>query len=152
MICEWGMSEKLGPLAYERDNGPVFLGMNHSGQPEGMYSDSVAEEIDREVRGEIDSALKEARRIMTEDRDKLEVIALALLEFETIDGAEVNKILEGASLEDLKKMRGDRESVLKEEDKESAERLAEKERLEEEEKKKQEEDKDPVGGSDPVMA
>lgn len=153
MVCEWGMSEKLGPLAYERDNGPVFLGMNHSGQPEGVYSDRVANEIDEEVRAFIDAGLGEARRIMVEDRDKLEVIAQALLEFETIDGREVDKICEGASLEDLKQARSIRESGLKEEDKASAEKLAEKERKEEEEKKKKaEEGDDKIGGSDPVMA
>ncbi|MFK8138423.1 MAG: ATP-dependent zinc metalloprotease FtsH [Bdellovibrionales bacterium] len=153
MVTEWGMSEKLGPLAYERDNGPVFLGMNHSGSPEGSYSEKVAEEIDNEVRALIDWGLKEARRICTEHRDKLELIALALLEFETIDGAEIRSILDGKNLEDLKKSRESRESELHVENKESEKVLADKEK--EEEAKKDEDkkdDKDSVGGSDPVMA
>ena len=152
MVCEWGMSEKLGPLAYERDNGPVFLGMNHSGQPEGAYSEKVAEEIDQEVRGEIESALNEARRIVREDRDKLEVIAQSLLEFETIDGEEVNLILTGVGLQELKQRRNDRESKLSAEDKLSAEKLAEQEKAANLETKTEGEGSDSMGGSDPVMA
>ena len=152
MVCEWGMSEKMGPLAYERDNGPVFLGMNHSGQPEGAYSDKIAEEIDKEVRAFIDEGLTEARRIMNEYGKELEVIAKALLEFETIDGAEVNEILKGADLDQLRQARKDRESSLTEEDKVASEKLAEKERLEKEEAEKKKNEEEPVGGSDPVMA
>ena len=149
MVCEWGMSDKMGPLAYERDNGPVFLGMNHSGQPEGAYSDKVAQSIDEEVRVFIDHGLNEARRIMKEYSNELEVIAQALLEFETIDGSEVNAILDGADLDQLRQNRKERESALSEEEKIASEKLKEKEKKEAEEAK---EDVDPIGGSDPVMA
>lgn len=152
MVCEWGMSDVMGPLAYERDNGPVFLGMNHSGQPEGSYSERIAEKIDGEVRVFIDHGLTEARRIMKEFGNELEMIAQALLEFETIDGAEVNAIMEGADLDKLRADREERESKLDEEEKVAAETLAEKERLEKEEKEKENEESDSVKGKDPVMA
>lgn len=150
MVTEWGMSDELGPLAYEKDNGPVFLGMSHTGQAEGIYSEEVAAVIDKEVRKIIDEGLSEARRICKDHRDKLEVLAQALLEFETIDGLEVNAIIAGSQLTDLRKAREERDYKLAEEDKVSAQKLAEKEKKEQEEVEKEKKEKDPVGGSDPV--
>lgn len=104
MVCEWGMSEKLGPLSYEKSEGPVFLGMN-GGNKVREYSDAKAEEIDREVYQIIDSGYKTAVRLLTENRDALERLTAALLEFETIDGYEVDMLVNGAAVSEIRKIR-----------------------------------------------
>src|SRR5580765_8020745 len=71
MVCEWGMSEKLGPLAYEKNSGPVFLGMN-GGQTSKDYSDAKAEEIDKEVSRIVMEGYQTAKQILTDNRDALD--------------------------------------------------------------------------------
>ena len=110
MVCEWGMSEKLGPLAYEKREGPVFLGMS-SGQHR-EYSDSKAEEIDREVYRLVSEGYEQAKKILRENIDVLHRLAEALLENETIDGSEVEKIVKGASPSDIRRERENREKEL----------------------------------------
>lgn len=104
MVCEWGMSAKLGPLSYEKSEGPVFLGMN-GGNKTREYSDAKAEEIDHEVFQIIDGGYKTAVRILTENRDALERLTAALLEFETIDGYEVDMLVNGAAVSEIRKIR-----------------------------------------------
>ncbi|MBC7371040.1 MAG: ATP-dependent metallopeptidase FtsH/Yme1/Tma family protein [Bdellovibrionaceae bacterium] len=104
MVCEWGMSEKLGPLAYEKGEGPVFLGMNQ-GHSTKNYSESKAEEIDAEVFRIIDEGYKKALKILTENKDALERLTLALLEHETIDGHEVAMLVNGADVSEIEKVR-----------------------------------------------
>lgn len=104
MVCEWGMSEKLGPLAYEKREGPVFLGMNY-GSKNRDYSESKSEEIDREVSRIIMEGYEKAKSILREHRDVLEKIAQALLTYETIDGAEVDLLLKGAAVSEIEKVR-----------------------------------------------
>lgn len=104
MVTEWGMSTKLGPMAYEKREGPVFLGMQNS-HPYKDYSDAKAEEIDREVFSFIDAGYKTAVKILTDHKDALERLALALLEYETIDGSEVEMLVNGASVSEIGKIR-----------------------------------------------
>lgn len=104
MVCEWGMSEKLGPLAYEKREGPVFLGMQY-GQTDRNYSDSKAQEIDAEVSEIIKGGYETALSILNQHRDALDRLALALLEYETIDGAEVEMLVNGAAVSEIEKVR-----------------------------------------------
>jgi cell division protease FtsH len=92
MVCEWGMSEKMGMVEYGEHEDYVFLGRDISRARD--YSEATAEEIDREVRKLIDDAYALAKRTLTEHRDKLEIIARALLEYETLDGGQIRDIIE----------------------------------------------------------
>jgi cell division protease FtsH len=91
MVCEWGMSEKLGMVEYGDHEDYVFLGRDISRARD--YSEATAEEIDREVRTLLDEAYQRAKQILTANRDKLDVIAKALLEFETLDGSQIEDIV-----------------------------------------------------------
>jgi cell division protease FtsH len=104
MVCEWGMSEKLGPLSYEKSESPVFLGMQYGNTPR-EYSDSKAEEIDKEVFEIVTEGYRLAKKILTDNKDILEKLALALLEFESIDAVEVDIIFKGAAVEEIHKIR-----------------------------------------------
>jgi cell division protease FtsH len=103
MVCEWGMSD-LGPLSYEKRESPVFLGMNY-GNTSREYSDSKAEEIDGEVFKIVTEGYELAKKILTENKNILENLTAALLEFETIDAHEVEIIFKGAALEEIHKIR-----------------------------------------------
>ena len=92
MVCEWGMSEKMGMVEYGEHEDYVFLGRDISRARD--YSEATAEQIDREVRKLIDDAYDTATRVLTEHRDKLEIIAKALLEYETLDGSQVREIID----------------------------------------------------------
>jgi cell division protease FtsH len=91
MVCEWGMSERLGMVDYGEHEDFVFLGrdINRS----RSFSEATAQEIDREVKKLCDDAYTRARQFITSHRDKLELIARALLEFETLDGEHVKDIV-----------------------------------------------------------
>ncbi|MZR64323.1 ATP-dependent zinc metalloprotease FtsH [Alcanivorax sp. DP30] len=93
MVTKWGLSEKLGPLAYEEDEGEVFLGKQMSQRKH--VSEQTAEEIDREVRAIIDDCYSRAKAILEENRDKLDLMADALMQYETIDAAQIDDIMEG---------------------------------------------------------
>jgi cell division protease FtsH len=92
MVCEWGMSEKMGMVEYGEHEDYVFLGRDISRARD--YSEATAEQIDREVRKLIDDAYETARQTLVTHRDKLEAIAKALLEFETLDGPQIKEIME----------------------------------------------------------
>ncbi|NKD87169.1 ATP-dependent metallopeptidase FtsH/Yme1/Tma family protein [Haematospirillum sp. 15-248] len=93
MVTEWGMSESLGPLAYAAPEGEVFLG--HTVTTQKNISEQTAREVDMEVRTLVDRGYKRALKILTENRDQLERIAQALLEYETLTGAELRGLLDG---------------------------------------------------------
>ncbi|MCL4233808.1 MAG: ATP-dependent zinc metalloprotease FtsH [Deltaproteobacteria bacterium] len=93
MVTEWGMSDSLGPLRYGRQEEMVFLGKELAHHKD--YSEATANEIDREIRTLVTDALGRAREILTDQRDALERIAGALLEYETIDGNELRGLIEG---------------------------------------------------------
>jgi cell division protease FtsH len=93
MVTQYGMSEVLGPRVYGDKQELVFLGREISEQRD--YSDLVAEQIDREVRQIIDAEYERAYRIVTENRDKLELVAQRLLEVETLEADEFAALVEG---------------------------------------------------------
>ena len=93
MVTEWGFSDKLGPLRYTDNEEEVFLG--HSVARQQNISDETAAMIDSEVRRLIDEAESVARKVLTEKGDDLEVLAQALLEYETLSGEEVDALLRG---------------------------------------------------------
>ena len=97
MVCEWGMSEKLGNVHYGVDDEqPVFLGRELA-RPQSV-SEATARVIDEEVRRFTDEGYEQARKILTDNKDKLIVLAEALLEFETLDGDEVMEIVRTGKL------------------------------------------------------
>ncbi|MDD6382717.1 ATP-dependent zinc metalloprotease FtsH [Mitsuokella jalaludinii] len=99
MIMQYGMSEVLGPVAYgESQNHQVFLGrdLNH----QRNYSEEVASEIDKEVRKYMEEAYEACRKIITENRDKLELIAQALMERETLTASELEELLTTGHIHD----------------------------------------------------
>ena len=91
MVTQWGMSDKLGMVQYGDSNEYVFLGREMGRTKD--YSEHTAQEIDDEVHRIIDEAFKRAQEIITQHRDKLELIANALLEYETLEGAQVEEII-----------------------------------------------------------
>ena len=110
MVCEWGMSTKLGPQAYEKSEGPVFLGLQY-GQKTKDYSDSKAQEIDAEVSRIISEGYVKAVDILKTNREALDKLAQALLEFETIDGPEVEMLVNGADVKEIEKIRGNKKEA-----------------------------------------
>nr|VFJ67140.1 MAG: cell division protease FtsH [Candidatus Kentron sp. FM]VFJ67316.1 MAG: cell division protease FtsH [Candidatus Kentron sp. FM]VFK16623.1 MAG: cell division protease FtsH [Candidatus Kentron sp. FM] len=93
MVTKWGMSEKLGPLAYSEDEGEVFLG--HSVTQRKNVSDDTANAIDVEIRTLIDRNYLRAERLLKENMDKLHLMAEALRQYETIDTHQIDDIMEG---------------------------------------------------------
>ena len=96
MVTEWGMSEKLGPLRYSDNEEEVFLG--HSVTQRKNTSDATAALIDEEIRTVVEDGEKTARNILSENRDKLEAIAQALLEYETLSGDDVRTLVDGGTI------------------------------------------------------
>ena len=95
MVTKWGLSEKLGPLMYDEDDGEVFLGMSAGVKPK-PHSQQTAKAIDEEVRRIIDECYAEAKRLLTESEDKLHLMANALIEFETLLPEQIDDIMAGA--------------------------------------------------------
>jgi len=93
MVCEWGMSEKMGPLTYGTKEEQVFLGKDFSQQKN--FSDQTAKLIDQEVKALVMSGYEKACEIITEHRDSLEKMALALLDRETLNASEIKEIING---------------------------------------------------------
>ena len=96
MITEWGMSDKLGFLAYGADQQEVFLG--HSVTQTKNLSDATAKTIDEETRRIIDEAYTDASNILNENKDQLETVAKGLLEYETLSGDEIASLIDGNTL------------------------------------------------------
>ncbi len=97
MVCELGMSDKLGPIAFNEGEQNVFLGREMTNRSDAI-SEETAREIDREVRRIIEEQLELARQVVRDNRDKLDRIAQALLERETIDSEEIGAAIEGREL------------------------------------------------------
>ena len=94
MVTKWGLSEKLGPLQYEEDDQEVFLGKS-AGSSRSHVSGETAKVIDEEVKTIIDSCYEKARNILIDNRDKLDAMVDALLEYETIDRPQIDDIMAG---------------------------------------------------------
>ncbi len=91
MVTQWGMSDRLGMVQYGNDDEYVFLGREMARAK--VYSEFTAQEIDTEVKRIIDEAYRTAKDILTTNLEKLELIAKSLLEFETLDGPQVEEIV-----------------------------------------------------------
>jgi len=91
MVMQWGMSEKLGNVLYGDSQEYVFLGRDMMRTKD--YSEQTAQEIDGEVKRIIEEANNTAKQLITANRDKLEIVANALLEYETLEGGQVEEIL-----------------------------------------------------------
>jgi cell division protease FtsH len=98
MVTEWGMSETLGAINYENHRRSRFLDVP-LGAERGLYAEDTARLIDAEVKRIIDQAHREARRILTDNRELLESITRRLLEREVMEGEELRSIIQGASTE-----------------------------------------------------
>ena len=93
MVTKWGLSDRLGPLTYSEESGEVFLG--RSVTQTKQVSDETAHAIDQEVRRVIENNYQRARAILESHRDKLDMMADALIKYETIDDAQIKEIMEG---------------------------------------------------------
>ena len=91
MVTRWGMSEKVGPLEYAEPEGESFLGYS-SAQPVRM-SNQTAQLIDDEIKGIVEGGLQRAKFVLTEHLDQLHLLAGALLEYETLSGDEIKKLI-----------------------------------------------------------
>jgi cell division protease FtsH len=96
MVCEWGMSEKLGPLAFGKKNEQIFLGREISQHRD--YSENTAQMIDEEVKRIVLECEARARDLITGNMDRFEAIAKNLIERETLNADEINLIMEGKAL------------------------------------------------------
>ena len=106
MVTEFGFSDKLGRLRYMDNQEEVFLG--HSVTQHQNVSEATAQIIDEEIRRLVTEGEQDARRILTEHRDDLEKIAQALLEYETLSGDDIKRLLAG---EELHRDDGDEEET-----------------------------------------
>ncbi|TDV60300.1 membrane protease FtsH catalytic subunit [Pseudomonas sp. LP_7_YM] len=94
MVTKWGLSEKLGPLMYSEDEEGGYLGRGGGGQTASLSADT-ARLIDSEVRSIIDQCYGTAKQILTDNRDKLDAMADALMKYETIDAEQIDDIMAG---------------------------------------------------------
>ncbi|MEX0962655.1 MAG: ATP-dependent zinc metalloprotease FtsH [Pseudohongiellaceae bacterium] len=94
MVTKWGLSDELGPLLYSEDEGEVFLGRSAASQSKSFSSDTAIS-IDVEVRKIIDECYARAEKILEDNREKLELMKDALMEYETIDADQIDDIMNG---------------------------------------------------------
>jgi cell division protease FtsH len=93
MVTQWGMSESLGPMVYGEEEGEIFLG--RSVTTHKNMSEATMQKVDAEIRRMLDEQYARARRLLEENRDKVEAMTAALLELETIDADQINDIMAG---------------------------------------------------------
>ncbi len=91
MVCEWGMSEKMGPLAFGKKEEQIFLGREIAQHKD--YSELTAIEIDREVKAMVSESFERAKGLLLENREALDNLAKALLEYESLDGEEIEDVI-----------------------------------------------------------
>src|SRR5712672_1327975 len=93
MVAEWGMSDELGPMVYGENEGEVFLGRSITTHKN--VSEATMQKVDGEIRRIIDVQYRLARKLLEENRDKVEVMTKALLEWETLDADQIGDIMSG---------------------------------------------------------
>ena len=103
LICDYGMTEELGPISYGEKDEQIFLGREISRHRD--YSDKTAEAIDSLMRKMIEEQLKRARDILSAHREQLDLLAAALLEHELLDREEIMIVISGDTLRTAKKSR-----------------------------------------------
>ena len=101
MVCEWGMSDKLGPLNYGAKEEEIFLGREI--QRHKDYSEKTAEEIDEEIRKIVSTSMSRAEKILRDNIDVLHKLSKELLERESLDSSEIDTIINGGELPTFKK-------------------------------------------------
>ena len=94
MVTKWGLSDTMGPLMYDEGGEEVFLGRT-AAQPSKAMSDETALAIDKEVRSIIDDCYEKARQLLEEHRPKMDMMAEALMQYETIDSEQIDSIMDG---------------------------------------------------------
>lgn len=154
MVCEWGMSEKMGPVTFGKKEQEIFLGREIAQHRD--YSEQTAEEIDEEVRRIVRNAEIRAEKLLKENIDKLHALANALLEFEILDGEQIDLILKGEKIEKpafaakdedaMPKPKRTRKKKIKTPE---TEPRTEKENAEEDSQLKRNEEKDETGSESP---
>jgi len=97
MVTEWGMSDEFGPLNFSSGKQEVFLGRDFSTQ--NQHSEDTAQRIDAEIRRIVTQQYDRAKGILTDHHDELEQVAEALLEYETLDGDDIDTLLRGGKLD-----------------------------------------------------
>jgi cell division protease FtsH len=97
MVTRWGLSDELGPLQYAEPEEEVFLG--YSVNRTRQMSNETAQLIDKEIRRLVDDAYDKAKTCLNDNRDQLETLAQALLEYETLSGEEIRALMEGESID-----------------------------------------------------
>jgi cell division protease FtsH len=97
MVTRWGMSDALGPLQYAEADEEVFLG--YSVNRQRQMSNETAQAIDSEIRKVVEDGYARAKHLLDEHRDQLETLAQALIEYETLSGDEIKKVLAGESID-----------------------------------------------------
>lgn len=131
MVTKYGFSEKIGPVNYS-ESDEVFLGKDFSTRKN--YSEGVASEIDHEVKQIIEDCFEATKKILTENKDKLETVAQALLDVETLDGEQFEALYTGKlDAKSLAEQVIEKEKML---EKRNAEEAAEYERIRKEEEEK----------------
>ncbi len=108
MVCEWGMSDKLGPLTWGENEQEIFLGREIT--KHRNYSEKTAIEIDEEIRGIVLKCMERAEQIINEHKDALDRLASALLEREILDADEIDKSIKGEELPPFVKPNGNGKS------------------------------------------
>jgi cell division protease FtsH len=101
MVCEWGMSEKLGPLAYGAKEEEIFLGREITKHKD--FSEQTAQDIDSEIKLIVNSCMNRAEKILAENVDMLHKLSKELLEREILDSEEIDKIMKGEELPPVKR-------------------------------------------------
>ncbi|SFX57321.1 ATP-dependent zinc metalloprotease FtsH [Marinospirillum alkaliphilum] len=145
MVTKWGLSDTAGPVLYSEDEGEIFLGKGNAGGGNMNVSGETAKMLDAEIRRILDTCYEEATRLLEENRDKMELMKDALMEYETIDAHQIDQIMEGRTPEPPKDWNNDGEGGVKAE----AESESSKEALDDEvdEHKPGNKPSDPLGGS-----
>lgn len=136
MVCEWGMSEELGPLAYGKNEEEIFLGREITKHEN--YSDHTARLIDDEIKRIVNKGMARAMEILEENMDVLHKLSLELLEREILDSEEIDKIIAGEELPPAKRNNGSNSADEKEEEiPEHVKKLMEEKEMSSEDQKKE---------------
>ncbi|NOZ68720.1 MAG: ATP-dependent metallopeptidase FtsH/Yme1/Tma family protein [Deferribacteres bacterium] len=114
MVCEWGMSERLGPLTFGKREEQIFLGKEITKHKD--YSEKTAEEIDEEVKSIVNERYQYARRLLLDNKTSLVNLAQALLERETLDASDIDAIIQGKELAPVEPAGQEKSKESKEED------------------------------------
>ncbi|WP_416886499.1 ATP-dependent zinc metalloprotease FtsH [Marinospirillum sp.] len=142
MVTKWGLSDKAGPVLYSEEEGEIFLGKGNAGGGSMNVSGETAKLLDAEIRQILDDCYAEATRLLEENRDKMELMKDALMEYETIDAHQIDQIMEGKHPEPPKDWHNDDQDGLKADEVEPE--AAEQDEDESAEPRKP---SDPLGGS-----